>query len=161
MLRYRELNFRRQVAPLRETIKQFTDRANYLIAVGLYPVGNRLISRCQPFHFLKKVIGHHGGRQFGHGFHLPDDDGIRWGEQRGRVWLLLRYLDKIGRGWLAPDEVRRVLTDETSPFYLCGKRQLRKLLAQGDGLFWQRDEEHIWLMGLVWVAAACAIIIAI
>lgn len=75
----------------------------------------------------------------------------------GRVWLLLRSLDKAGRGWLAPDEVRRVLTDEASPFYLCGERQLRKLLAQGDGLFWQRDEGHIWLVGLVRVAAALGV----
>ena len=75
----------------------------------------------------------------------------------GRVWLLLRYLDKTGRGWLVPEEVRRVLTDEISPFYLCGERQLRKLLAQGDGLFWQRDEGHIWLVGLVRVAAALGV----
>jgi len=75
----------------------------------------------------------------------------------GRVWLLLRYLDKAGRGWLAPDEVRRVLTDEASPFNLCGERQLRKLLAQGDGVFWERDEGHIWLVGLVRVAAALGV----
>lgn len=75
----------------------------------------------------------------------------------GRVWLLLRSLDKAGRGWLAPDEVRRALTDEASPFFLCGERQLRKLLAQGDGLFWQRDEAHIWLMRLVRVAAALGV----
>ena len=76
----------------------------------------------------------------------------------GRVWLLLRSLDKAGRGWLAPEEIRRVLTDETSPFYLCGERQLRKLLVQGDGLFWQRDEGHIWLVGLVRVAAALGVV---
>ena len=53
----------------------------------------------------------------------------------GRVWLLLRYLDEAGRGWVAPDEVRRVLTDTDSSLYLFGERQLRKLLAQGEGLF--------------------------
>ena len=75
----------------------------------------------------------------------------------GRVWLLLRYLDNDGRGWVAPDEVRRLLTDKASPFYLFGERQLRKLLAQGEGLFWQRDEGHIWLVGLVRVAAAVGV----
>ncbi len=75
----------------------------------------------------------------------------------GRVWLLLRYLDGQGRGWVAPDEVRRLLTDTDSSLYLFGERQLRKLLAQGDGLFWQRDEGHIWLAGLVRVAAAVGV----
>ncbi len=53
----------------------------------------------------------------------------------GRVWLLLRYLDEAGQGWVAPDEVRRLLTDTDSSLYLFGERQLRKLLAQGEGLF--------------------------
>ncbi len=75
----------------------------------------------------------------------------------GRVWLLLRYLDEAGRGWVAPDAVRRVLTDTDSSLYLFGERQLRKLLAQGDGLFWQRDEGHIWLAGLARVAAAVGV----
>ena len=72
----------------------------------------------------------------------------------GRVWLLLRYLDEAGRGWVAPDEVRRLLTDRASFLYLFGERQLRKLLAQGEGLFWQRDEGHIGLAGVARVAAA-------
>ncbi len=75
----------------------------------------------------------------------------------GRVWLLLRYLDEAGRGWVAPDAARQAFTDPDSPLYLFGERQLRKLLAQGDGLFWQRDEEHIWLVGLVRVAAALGV----
>jgi len=72
----------------------------------------------------------------------------------GRVWLLLRYLDAAGRGWVAPDEVRQLLTEPNSSLYLFEARQSRKLLAQGDGLFWQRDEAHIWLVGLERVAAA-------
>ncbi len=75
----------------------------------------------------------------------------------GRVWLLLRYLDETGRGWVASDVARQALTHPDSPLYLCGERQLRKLLAHGDGVFWQRDEEHIWLVGLVRVAAAMGV----
>ncbi len=75
----------------------------------------------------------------------------------GRVWLLLRHLDEAGRGWVAPDVARQALMRSDSPLYLCGERQLRKLLAQGDGVFWQRDEEHIWLVGLVRVAAALGV----
>ena len=75
----------------------------------------------------------------------------------GRIWLLLRYLDEAGRGWVAPDAARQAFTDPDSPLYLFGERQLRKLLAQGNGLFWQRDVEHIWLMGLVRVAAALGV----
>lgn len=75
----------------------------------------------------------------------------------GRIWLLLRHLDKEGRGWLPPDQVRQELTSPVSPLYLCGGRQLRKLLAQGEGLFWQRDEGHLWLFGLVRVAAALGV----
>lgn len=75
----------------------------------------------------------------------------------GRIWLLLRHLDRPGRGWLPADQVRQELTSPDSPLYLCGGRQLRKLLAQGDGLFWQRDEAHIWLTGLVRVAAALGV----
>lgn len=65
-----------------------------------------------------------------------------------RVWLLLRHLDQAGRGWLALTAVRQHLTNPDSPFCLCGKRQLRNLLKAGDGLFWARDGQRIWLRGM-------------
>lgn len=78
-------------------------------------------------------------------------------EAAGRVWLLLQFMDEAGRGWLHLDEVRRRLTQKNSSLYVCGRRQLRKLLARGDGLFWQRDEDRIWLRSTVKVAAGLSI----
>ncbi len=76
----------------------------------------------------------------------------------GRVWLLLRAIDVDGRGWLAADETRAVLCDIESPLRLCGRRRLRQLLAQGEGLFWQRDgRDRIWLRGPARVAAGLGV----
>ena len=69
-----------------------------------------------------------------------------------RVWYLLRHLDQIGCGWLEETAVRDHLTNSQSPLRLCGKRQLRNLLNQGDGLFWDRQNNRIWLRSLVKVA---------
>ena len=66
----------------------------------------------------------------------------------GRVWLLLRHLDRTGRGWLTATEARELLTGVESPYRICGERQLRKLLAQGDGLFWIRKDSRIWLRSI-------------
>jgi hypothetical protein len=74
----------------------------------------------------------------------------------GRVWLLLRYLDREGRGWLAAAEVRAALAGPESPLRICGRRQLRTLLEKGDGRFWQRDKQRIWLRSLPKVADALA-----
>jgi hypothetical protein len=70
----------------------------------------------------------------------------------GRLWLLLRALDEEGRGWLRVANVRPLLTKKSSKTYLCGWRQLRNLLRDGDDLYWQRDEERIWLRSAAKVA---------
>jgi hypothetical protein len=72
----------------------------------------------------------------------------------GRLWLLLRYLDDQGQGWIAVDRARVMLTGQASPLRVCGRRQLRNLLCQGEGTFWQRDAERIWLRSAAQVAAA-------
>lgn len=71
-----------------------------------------------------------------------------------RVWLLLRHLDEAGQGWLTMQVIRQLLAEASSPWKVCGWRQLRILLAQGDGLFWQRQGERLWLRSMVKVAAA-------
>lgn len=71
-----------------------------------------------------------------------------------RIWFLLRYLDEKGRGWITVAEARQQLSEQTSSWFVCGWRQLRILLAQGDGLFWRREGERLWLCSLVKVAAA-------
>ena len=69
-------------------------------------------------------------------------------EAPGRVWLLLRAIDRDGRGWLTVDDARQRLTGKDSPYHICGWRRLRQLLAQGEGVFWHRDgQDRLWLYG--------------
>ncbi len=69
-------------------------------------------------------------------------------EAPGRVWLLLRTIDRDGRGWLSVEDARRHLTGKGSPLRICGWRRLRQLLAQGEGVFWHRDEQdRLWFYG--------------
>jgi hypothetical protein len=75
----------------------------------------------------------------------------------GRIWLLLRGLDQDGTGWLEIDTVKRLLTRKKSPYQVCGWRQLRNLLREGDGLYWQRDKERIWLRSAAKVALGLGI----
>lgn len=80
----------------------------------------------------------------------------------GRVWLLLRALDHQGCGWVSLARTRELLTDKLSPLRICGWRQMRNLLVQGDGLFWQRDDHRkgnarIWLRAPAKVAATLGI----
>jgi len=75
----------------------------------------------------------------------------------GRIWLLLRTIDKEGRGWLQLEQVREQLTTTKSPLRVCGWRQLRNLLQQGKGVFWERDKERIWLTSVAKVATALGV----
>lgn len=75
----------------------------------------------------------------------------------GRIWLLLRYLDKKGQGWLRVANCRSALTHQTSLIRVCGWRQLRNLLQDGNGLFWTRDKARIWLNSAANVAAALGV----
>ncbi len=72
----------------------------------------------------------------------------------GRVWLLMRYVDVNGRGWLSIEELRQKLTGKGEALHVCGWRQMRNLLRQGDGLFWRRDKERVWLFGVTKTAVA-------
>jgi len=75
----------------------------------------------------------------------------------GRVWLLLRVLDEQGKGWIDEQGGRQALTGRQSPWRVCGWRQLRNLLRQGDGIFWQRSNGRIWLASLAKAAAALGV----
>lgn len=70
----------------------------------------------------------------------------------GRVWLMLRYLDKDGQGNITMATAQAHLVDPDSPLRLCGRRQWRNLLRAGEGVFWQRDQERIWLYSAAKVA---------
>jgi hypothetical protein len=82
----------------------------------------------------------------------------------GRVWLLLRHLDREGRGWLPLEEIRRQLAGanspsatRSSPLRICGRRQLRNLLQQGRGHFWDLDPDRLWLKSAAKVALALGV----
>lgn len=75
----------------------------------------------------------------------------------GRLWLLLRHLDEQGRGWLHIEVVYDELTARDSDLRLCGRRQLRNLLQQGRGIYWERDRERVWLRSAAKVAAALGV----
>ena len=75
----------------------------------------------------------------------------------GRIWLLLRHLDDSGCGWVHIGEARKHLTHKKSALHVCGWRQLRNLLAQGENTFWQRQNDRIWLRSTAKVAASLGV----
>lgn len=91
----------------------------------------------------------------------------------GRLWLMLRYLDKEGSGVFRIDIIKRRLTQKSSTpsaslractepaevtgLRLCGPRQLRNLLQDGEGVYWTRDKERIWLRSAAKVACALGV----
>jgi len=78
-------------------------------------------------------------------------------ESAGRVWLLCHHLDKQGCGSFRIDIITQNLSTRTSALYLCGKRQLRNLLRAGEGIYWTRDKERIWLRSAARVAASLGV----
>ncbi len=83
-------------------------------------------------------------------------------EGTGRIWLLLRYLDRQGRGWLRIDLIQKILTDKDSELRVCGRRQLRNLLRQGRGIFWELERasttvDRLWLRSPAKVAMALGV----
>ncbi|MCK5921620.1 MAG: hypothetical protein KAG66_11815, partial [Methylococcales bacterium] len=75
----------------------------------------------------------------------------------GRIWLLLRHLDKTGQGWVSVEQARQHLTKKGAATHVCGWRQLRNLLKAGQGTFWQRDATRIWLRSTLHVAAGLGV----
>lgn len=75
----------------------------------------------------------------------------------GRVWLLLRFLDHLGKGWLSEAEIKTKLTGSRAAYPVCGWRQMRNLLAQGESVFWQRQNGRVWLRSPEKVAQSLAI----
>ena len=75
----------------------------------------------------------------------------------GRIWLLLRHLDTRGSGWIEIKTAREQLNGNVTSSRVCGRRQFRKLLASGEGIFWNRSDQRIWLRSPVKVAAALGV----
>ncbi|HRQ42447.1 MAG TPA: hypothetical protein PLD25_31410 [Chloroflexota bacterium] len=76
----------------------------------------------------------------------------------GRLWLMLRYVDRAGCGTLRIDNLVNTLTNPTSPLHFCGKRQLRNLLRDGDGVFWLRGKDCLWLRSAAKVAGGLGVV---
>jgi hypothetical protein len=74
-----------------------------------------------------------------------------------RIWLLLRFLDATGRGWIDIAVAKERLTQQGSNLHVCGWRQLRKLLGYGEGIFWDRANGRIWLHSVAKVAASLGV----
>ncbi|MCA9970478.1 MAG: hypothetical protein KC425_09700, partial [Anaerolineales bacterium] len=55
---------------------------------------------------------------------------------------------------LSLGEARKRLTGRQSDLRVCGWRQLRNLLHDGEGVFWHRHNGRLWLRSVVKVAAA-------
>ena len=75
----------------------------------------------------------------------------------GRLWLMCHYLDSQRGGVLRIDNIIQSITTKSSVHYLCGKRQLRNLLRAGEGVYWTRDKERLWLRSAARVAAALGV----
>lgn len=69
-----------------------------------------------------------------------------------RVWLLLRWINKSGSGWVNLKHARHLLCDQESSLKVCSWRHLRTLLAQGEGRFWNRRDGRIWLRSIPKIA---------
>ncbi len=73
----------------------------------------------------------------------------------GRVWLLLRAYDQAGRGCLYIRQIRELLTSKSSPWRTVGRRRLRQILKDGEGIFWHRyTADRIWLRSPARIALA-------
>lgn len=74
-------------------------------------------------------------------------------EAPARIYYLLRALDQSGRGWLPIEQIRQQLSRKGEPLRVCSWRRLRQLLREGEGLFWRRDRDRLWLNGAHRVAS--------
>ncbi len=75
----------------------------------------------------------------------------------GRLWLMLRAIDREGQGSISIARAKELLVTESSAWRICGQRQWRNLLREGEGLFWTRDREQIWLKSVAKVALALGV----
>jgi hypothetical protein len=72
----------------------------------------------------------------------------------GRLWLTLHHLDAVGQGMVPIAVAQQRLTGKSSPLRLCGRRQFRNLLRDGEGIYWTRENDRLWLRSAARVAAA-------
>jgi hypothetical protein len=75
----------------------------------------------------------------------------------GRVWLLLRWIDRTGSGRIEIAQVRDLLCHQKSAIRVCGWRQMRSLIAHGQSIFWTQRDGRLWLQSIPKIAQALGI----
>ena len=73
-------------------------------------------------------------------------------EAAGRVYFLLKHLDSSNCGWIETSEARERLTNQASKTHVFSWRRLRQILAEGEGVTWQRKNGRIWLYSVARIA---------
>lgn len=74
-----------------------------------------------------------------------------------RLWFVLRGLDTEGRGAFRVRDIYQIVCDKENEYYMFTRRQLRRVLSQGDGLTWtikrgKHDQlSMLYLRGIVFV----------
>ena len=75
-----------------------------------------------------------------------------------RVYLLARALDPARSGVVDLDRFRLYFTNTDSPYRIFSPRRLRQVLAQGEGVLWDRHTgDRLWLKSPAKVAAALGV----
>jgi hypothetical protein len=67
-------------------------------------------------------------------------------ENPGRLWALMRHIDRRGSGRLPVTSIRTLFTTKESELYCkMGWARVRQLLAKGENIFWHRSTCGEWL----------------
>lgn len=74
-----------------------------------------------------------------------------------QLWLLLRLMDEKGQGWIDQNWAYLHLTSGASKWKQYKRPRLRQLLTEGNGRYWQCDENRIWLRKTIVVISALGI----
>lgn len=71
---------------------------------------------------------------------------------QGRLWLILRSMNKSGSGWVEYESLRE-LYDKANRHFLYSEKRLKGVLKSGHNTFWNFTGDRVYLFGLAKVAA--------
>lgn len=65
----------------------------------------------------------------------------------GRLWYAMRYIDqnvmeKKGTGRFYLSDLKPIICNKKSQYYICSYRQLKNVLSAGDNVLWQYNKKH-------------------
>lgn len=61
-----------------------------------------------------------------------------------QLWLVLRFLDEAGRGYVSWEKVVATVATKSSPHFLYNPERLRQLRREGDGRYWVFQSGRFW-----------------